>query len=156
MSRINRYFSLAVMVSAAGILLAGCPSPELRLEGKWTGTKTVGGVTCVFTVEFKDGQMIQTADGTGGTATVQTTVHEQIVFEITNISATSITLKQVSAEYTSELSGSGVTETMLNINEMAESAALAALESRNGTEITMVYAVAGGTLTLEGIALTKG
>lgn len=155
MSRINGYFSLALMVSVAGILLAGCPSPELRLEGKWTGTKTVGGVTSTFTVEFKDGQMIQTADGSGGTATVQTTVHEQIVFDITNISATSMTLKQVSAEYTSELSGTGVTDAMRNINDAAESAALAALESRNGTEITMVYAVVGGTLTLEGVVLTK-
>jgi len=143
----------------AGVLLAGCPATRARLEdqleGKWAGTKTVAGVTCAFAVEFKDGQMSQTADGTGGPAATQTAIHEKIVFDIANLDRKSLTVTQTSVEYTQELSGTGVTDAMRSINEIAESAALSALQSRNGTEVTMFYFLGDDTLTLEGVVLTR-
>ncbi len=138
---------LSLMLVACGlvVVLGGCPSLESRLEGVWSRTDTPLGLTVVTTVEFKDGQMIQTIDTTGGTADAPRSAHQGTVSDIVSLTATSITLRQVSAEYTSNLLGASQTPEVI----------LAGLELLNGKEVTLSYLLVGDTLTLGLIPLAR-
>jgi len=155
MSKSNRRFELALVAGLAAALLAGCPDAEQRLQGKWGRTETSANVITILSFDFKDGQMIQTTDVNGGPRSRRTITHEQIVFDIARATRTLIELTQISAEYTSELSGSDVTDAMRQDNDAAAAGANTALQNLNGRQVTKAYMLSGSVLTLDGIALVK-